>query len=174
MAHIIRLTAADARDRADMVGLEEARAEGREYKRIGRPTPVDALGHSAAFLSTNSAAPSPAASAPTTRDYEAEQREKARDKERERKKRKKKQERLRADMIKRVDVPVRVNEMNVTGWLAERPGNRATEGSTFDEPNSLDSSALATPSAETEEDEEEVPTSPTLLPAPASGPHKTA
>lgn len=36
------------------------------------------------------------------------------------KKKKKKLERLRADMIKRVDVPVRINEMSVSGWLKEK------------------------------------------------------
>ncbi|GAA5980852.1 hypothetical protein JCM10908_003891 [Rhodotorula pacifica] len=33
---------------------------------------------------------------------------------------KKKLERLRADMIRRVDVPVRINEMSVSGWLKEK------------------------------------------------------
>lgn len=42
---------------------------------------------------------------------------KEKDKEKEKKK-KKKQEKLRADMIKRVDVPVRVNAMSVGGWLS--------------------------------------------------------
>jgi glucan-binding YG repeat protein len=162
--------AADARNRADLVGFEEATAEGREYKRIGRPTPVDALGHSAAFLSSNSAAPSPAASAPTTRDWESEQKEKQRDKEKKRKK--KKQERLRADMIKRVDVPVRVNEMNVTGWLAERPESRTAEATP--DPESMESSALATPSEEMGEEELDAstPAAPTVTYA--GGPHRTA
>ncbi|KAG0664073.1 low affinity potassium transporter [Rhodotorula mucilaginosa] len=46
-------------------------------------------------------------------------------------KKKKKLERLRADMIKRVDVPVRINEMSVSGWLKEK---RAGSGSGGERP----------------------------------------
>lgn len=35
------------------------------------------------------------------------------------KKKKKKLEKLSADMIRRIDVPVRINEMSVSGWLGE-------------------------------------------------------
>lgn len=44
------------------------------------------------------------------------------------KKSKKKGEKLRADMVRRVDVPVRVNEMNVGGWLREEKEKSKEQG----------------------------------------------
>ena len=41
------------------------------------------------------------------------------DREKTRKEKRKKKEKLRADMVRRVDVPVRVNQMNVGGWLRD-------------------------------------------------------
>lgn len=48
-------------------------------------------------------------------------------------KKNKKLGRLRADMIKRVDVPVRINEMSVSGWLKERRAAAAARGSEGEE-----------------------------------------
>lgn len=44
------------------------------------------------------------------------------------KKSKKKVEKLRADMVRRVDVPVRVNAMNVGGWLREEKEKSEQKG----------------------------------------------
>ena len=65
------------------------------------------------------------------------------------KKKKKKQEKLRADMIKRVDVPVRVNAMSVGGWLSAEDrrqegggggGREASAGATPREPTGMSAS----------------------------------
>lgn len=53
--------------------------------------------------------------------------EAARDKDEVKKKKKKKQEKLRADMITRVDVPVRVNAMSVGGWLSAEERKQEVE-----------------------------------------------
>lgn len=45
-------------------------------------------------------------------------------------KKKKKLEKLSADMIKRVDVPVRINEMSVSGWLGENRSGSERANST--------------------------------------------
>lgn len=126
----------------------QAALEGREYKAFGRPNVVDHLGNSAAFLSANG--DSPAGSSTPTRDF---------DKEKQQRKKKKK-EKLRADMIKRVDVPVRVNQMNVTGWLSDEAGRvRSDEGGdqVFTDEPETDSSLAVTPAATpgVEEREEE-------------------
>ena len=52
--------------------------------------------------------------------------EKEKEKDKEKRKRKKK-EKLRADMVRRVDVPVRVNQMNVGGWLRDGQGEEERE-----------------------------------------------
>jgi len=84
------------------------------------------------------------------------------EKEKQRKKKKKK-EKLRADMIKRIDVPVRVNEMNVTGWLSEKATAEEIEQQQggdhvfTEEPesdSSLDLTPAGTPAAEEVEEEE--------------------
>lgn len=120
------------------------------YNPFSRPNPVDHLGRSDAFLNSN--ANSPAGSATPTREVE---------KEKQRNKKKKK-EKLRADMIKRIDVPVRVNEMNVTGWLSEKATAEEIEQQQgghhvfTDEPeseSSSDATPAATPAAEVEEEE---------------------
>lgn len=148
-----------------MVGAEEVRApkpnqelsltqltpqaalEGREYHAYGRPNPVDHLGNSAAFL--NSSGNSPSGSNTPTREA---------DKEKQRKK--KKREKLRADMIKRVDVPVRVNEMNVTGWLSDKAAALAASSGeqVFTDEPETDSSLADTPAGTPgpEEREEEI------------------
>ncbi|ORY75670.1 cation transport protein-domain-containing protein [Leucosporidium creatinivorum] len=141
----------EARSRVDAVGAEEAALEGRVYNPFSRPNPVDHLGRSEAFLNSN--ANSPAGSATPTREVE---------KEKQRKKKKKK-EKLRADMIKRIDVPVRVNEMNVTGWLSEKATADEIQkeqggNPVFTEEPESESSADATPAdtpaaAEVEEEE---------------------
>lgn len=79
--------------------------------------------------------PTPLGSAYPTQEDSEREREKARGsdrekegaKDKEKKQKRKKIARLTADMIKRVDVPVRVNEMSVSGRLG---GGRSREGGT--------------------------------------------
>lgn len=93
------------------------------------------------------AAPSPRGSpgnsaAPTRQDGEDEERQQ-REKERSgKKKKKRKAGKLSTAMIKRVDVPVRVNKMNVSGWLGdekhegeERPDHETHEMESVGEAN---------------------------------------
>ncbi|BGP36458.1 hypothetical protein JCM10449v2_000359 [Rhodotorula kratochvilovae] len=122
-----------ARKRVNEIGAQEAARAGRSYQAFDddhRP------GHAPWFTGLLPGAngtpltprPSPAGSAhPTQDDSERErEREKARDKA---KKKKKKLEKLSADMIKRVDVPVRINEMSVSGRLGEGQSRSRDGGS---------------------------------------------
>ncbi|GAA5827392.1 hypothetical protein JCM5353_001456 [Sporobolomyces roseus] len=86
---------AAVRDRLNDVGAEEARAHGREYENIPGPT-------------------SRHVSATLVGDRTADE---ALQMESIKRKQNKKLEKLRADMIRRVDTPVRVNEMNVSGRI---------------------------------------------------------
>lgn len=127
----------------------QAALEGRVYNPFSRPNPVDDFGRSEAFLNSN--ANSPAGSATPTREVEKEKQ----------RKRKKKKEKLRADMIKRIDVPVRVNEMNVTGWLSEKATAEEIEqqqggNHVFTEEPESESSSDATPAATPAAEEDEV------------------
>ncbi|SCZ90322.1 BZ3500_MvSof-1268-A1-R1_Chr1-3g01916 [Microbotryum saponariae] len=90
-----------ARQRVNRVGAEEAQLEGRSF----RPFPIHLRASDIEF-----ATHSPAGSSPIwTREEKKEGGAK----------KKKKKGPLRTDMITRVDVPVRVNQMNVTGWLSD-------------------------------------------------------
>ncbi|SCV68413.1 BQ2448_534 [Microbotryum intermedium] len=98
-----------ARQRVNRVGAEEAQLEGRSFRPFPthvRSSDVDIANHS------------PAGSSP---NWTREEKEGGA-------KKKKKKGPLRADMITRVDVPVRVNQMNVTGWLSDEA--KAAEEST--------------------------------------------
>ncbi|GAA6053434.1 hypothetical protein JCM3770_005164 [Rhodotorula araucariae] len=126
-----------ARKRVNEIGAQEAARAGRAYQAfddIHRP------GHAAwftgilpgggGFVTPATPRPSPAGSPHLTLDDSEREREKAREKEKAAaaaKKKKKKLEKLSADMIKRVDVPVRINEMSVSGRLGEGQG-RSREG----------------------------------------------
>ncbi|BGO99221.1 hypothetical protein NBRC10513v2_000325 [Rhodotorula toruloides] len=113
---------AEARKRVNEVGEQEAARAGRAYRAFDAShRPGHTPWYSDFLPGQHSAAPSPRPSpfnsaAPTRQDGEDEERQR----EKERKKRKKRKgEKLRTDMIKRVDVPVRVNKMNVSGWLGD-------------------------------------------------------
>lgn len=126
--------------------LCQAQLEGRVYEPFGADPHSDAGFHSELAGASGSNTPN----------------------EQEKKERKKKKKaKLRADMIKRVDVPVRINEMNVTGWLSDsvRPqqeGGSANMRVTGDpglfveepsssEVSSTQPSAAQTPTVEVEE-----------------------
>ncbi|GAA5876158.1 hypothetical protein JCM16303_007040 [Sporobolomyces ruberrimus] len=121
----------NARQRVNRIGEQEARLHGREYQAFTnthRPGKGPSLAHILFNRSSqpNTPRPSPAGSASAS--FIEEERDKGL---REGlKKKKKKLEKLSADMIKRVDVPVRINEMSVSGWLGEgrgRSGSAETE-----------------------------------------------
>ncbi|GAA6022173.1 hypothetical protein JCM10207_003933 [Rhodosporidiobolus poonsookiae] len=115
----------EARKRVNEIGAQEAALHGRSYHPFDdthRP------GHNPWFSNLLPPSHTPSApitprpspinsafpSAANTRDEDAEQRERDR-----KKKKKKKLGPLRTDMIKRIDVPVRVNEMSVSGRLGD-------------------------------------------------------
>ncbi|GAA6035920.1 hypothetical protein JCM8097_005165 [Rhodosporidiobolus ruineniae] len=112
---------AEARKRVNDVGAQEAAIQGRAYQPFDeqhRPGPHPWLAHLLPPSHGQTGAPptprpSPANSAVQTRDHEYEQKAK------KDKKKKKKLGPLRADMIKRVDVPVRVNQMSVSGHIGD-------------------------------------------------------
>ncbi|BGP12490.1 hypothetical protein JCM10213_005472 [Rhodosporidiobolus nylandii] len=115
-----------ARRRVNEVGAQEAALQGRSYHPFddhNRPAHNPWFAHLIPPATSQPATPRPSPntsalnSVAPTRDDDAEQREK--DREKERKKKKKRAGPLRADMIKRVDVPVRVNAMSVSGRLGE-------------------------------------------------------
>ncbi|KAM0793243.1 hypothetical protein ACM66B_000706 [Microbotryomycetes sp. NB124-2] len=101
---------ADAARRVNRIGEEEARIGGREYLPFAMPRPTGVPTQSHTMVDTG---PAPDRSGDSTPMREKDGGEKT-------KKKKKKAEKLRTDMIKRVDEPVRVNQMNVTGWLSDR------------------------------------------------------
>ncbi|BGP28598.1 hypothetical protein JCM10296v2_000334 [Rhodotorula toruloides] len=114
---------AEARKRVNEVGEQEAARAGRSYRAFDAShRPGHTPWYSDFLPGQHSAVPSPRpppfnSAAPTRQDGEDEERQ--REKERNKKKKKRKGEKLRTDMIKRVDVPVRVNKMNVSGWLGD-------------------------------------------------------
>ncbi|GEM06129.1 potassiumion transporter [Rhodotorula toruloides] len=125
---------AEARKRVNEVGEQEAARAGRSYRAFDAShRPGHTPWYSDLLPGQPYAAPSPRHSPgnsanPTRQEGDAEEHQ--REKERKKKKKKKrKAEKLRTDMIKRVDVPVRVNKMNVSGWLGdEKHEGQAEEG----------------------------------------------
>ncbi|BGP04534.1 hypothetical protein JCM10049v2_000336 [Rhodotorula toruloides] len=109
---------AEARKRVNEVGEQEAARAGRAYRAFDAShRPGHTPWYSDFLPGQHSAVPSPRPSpfnsaAPTRQDGEDEERQR-------KKKKKRKVAKLRTDMIKRVDVPVRVNKMNVSGWLGD-------------------------------------------------------
>ncbi|GAA5992419.1 hypothetical protein JCM11641_002901 [Rhodosporidiobolus odoratus] len=130
-----------ARKRVNDIGAQEAALQGRSYHPFDdghRPghTPWFANLLPPSHPNSGPVTPRPtpvhsaAPSAVPTRDEDAELREKDREKRDtgNGKKKKKRVGPLSADMIKRVDVPVRVNAMSVSGRIGEgRRGGEATE-----------------------------------------------
>ncbi|GAA5879171.1 hypothetical protein JCM8547_001603 [Rhodosporidiobolus lusitaniae] len=112
-----------ARKRVNEIGAQEAALQGRAYRpfdddhRSHVPWFAHLLPPSHSNSGPSTPRPSPANSAVPTRvdDFE----DLLRDREKQMKKKRKKLGPLRADMIKRVDVPVRVNEMSVSGRLGD-------------------------------------------------------
>ncbi|GAA6063846.1 hypothetical protein JCM10212_003593 [Sporobolomyces blumeae] len=111
-----------ARKRVNDIGEQEARLHGRSYEAF---TDTHRPGNGPSFAhylfnrdrkDPRTPRPSPTGSASAS--IVEEQRE--RGLREGLKKKKKKLEKLSADMIKRVDVPVRINEMSVSGWIGER------------------------------------------------------
>ncbi|GAA5892072.1 hypothetical protein JCM6882_005687 [Rhodosporidiobolus microsporus] len=116
------------RDRINEIGAQEAALHGRSYHpfdgqhRTGLSTPW--FSHLVSSSRPNSSPvtprPSPANSAfPTREDDSSDAREKEKERAGGKGKKRKKLQSLTADMIKRVDVPVRVNEMSVSGRLGD-------------------------------------------------------
>ncbi|KDE09713.1 hypothetical protein MVLG_00116 [Microbotryum lychnidis-dioicae p1A1 Lamole] len=99
-----------ARQRVNRVGAEEAQLEGRSF----RPFPTHLRASDIEF-----ATHSPAGSSPIWTREEKKEGGANNKNNNKKKKKKKKKGPLRTDMITRVDVPVRVNQMNVTGWLSD-------------------------------------------------------
>ncbi|GAA5925325.1 hypothetical protein JCM3775_006423 [Rhodotorula graminis] len=138
-----------ARKRVNDIGAQEAARHGRAYQAFDdshRPghtpwftglLPVGGNGGNGTGPGTPlTPRPTPIGSAYPTQDDSEREREKGRSggdkhkdgaREKEKKGKRKKIARLTADMIKRVDVPVRVNEMSVSGRLG---GGRSREGDT--------------------------------------------
>ncbi|KAK4700650.1 Trk/Ktr/HKT type cation transporter, partial [Phenoliferia sp. Uapishka_3] len=92
-----------------------------------------------------------------------------------RKEKRKKKEKLRADMVRRVDVPVRVNQMNVGGWLRDGEGEASREGETMEAKGKLTGGPLTEEPDESalddEDDEEDELAGPTfpITPPPGEG-----
>ncbi|GAA5873110.1 hypothetical protein JCM3774_000344 [Rhodotorula dairenensis] len=135
----------EARKRVNQIGAEEAARNGRSYRAFDADHPPVHAPWIAQLLGGGiipnpstpvTPRPSPAGSQAPTIDDEARGSLAAAPKPQQvaaalngsgmtggggnSKKKKKKLEKLRADMIKRVDVPVRINEMSVSGWLKEK------------------------------------------------------
>ncbi|GAA5828114.1 hypothetical protein JCM11251_002595 [Rhodosporidiobolus azoricus] len=124
------------RDRINEIGAQEAALHGRSYhpfdgqhhrSNLSHPWFTHLLSGSRPHSSPVTPRPSPVNSNFPTRDEEAELKEKERLANGKGKKRKKLQS-LTADMIKRVDVPVRINEMSVSGRLGEGRDRGEGEG----------------------------------------------
>ncbi|GAA5947131.1 hypothetical protein JCM3765_002171 [Sporobolomyces pararoseus] len=109
-----------ARRRVNEIGEQEARLHGRDYQPYSdtvRPGKGPSFAHILFNRSSqpNTPRPSPAGSASAS-FVEGERERGLRE---GLKRKKKKLEKLSVDMIKRVDLPVRINEMSVSGWLGE-------------------------------------------------------
>ncbi|GAA5896526.1 uncharacterized protein JCM6883_006933 [Sporobolomyces salmoneus] len=109
----------NARSRVNKIGEQEARLHGRSFEPFTE-THLPGNGPSLAQLffqrsQPNTPRPSPAGSASAS----FAEGERDRGLREGLKKKKKKLEKLSADMIRRIDVPVRINEMSVSGWLGE-------------------------------------------------------
>ncbi|GAA5922294.1 uncharacterized protein JCM15063_003250 [Sporobolomyces koalae] len=115
-----------ARKRVNEIGEQEARLHGREYQAFTnthRPGKGPSLAQYLFQHRSEPITPRPSPVGSASASFVEVEREKGL---REGlKKKKKKLEKLSADMIKRVDVPVRINEMSVSGWLGE--GQREDE-----------------------------------------------
>ncbi|GAA5889942.1 hypothetical protein JCM5296_003656 [Sporobolomyces johnsonii] len=115
-----------ARRRVNEVGEQEARLHGRAYEAFTdthRPgqSPLARL-----FLPSHPTTPHPSPNG--SRSVTVFEEEQERDRREGLKKKKKKLDKLSADMIKRVDVPVRINAMSVSGRLGENRSNHGVEG----------------------------------------------
>ncbi|KAK4054900.1 hypothetical protein OIV83_000824 [Microbotryomycetes sp. JL201] len=129
-----------------LVGAEEARIDGREYTPFAMPPSAGMQTQSRTMVErTNSAAPHQSSESTPMREKGGD------DKPEKPKKKKKKSEKLRTDMIKRVDEPVRVNQMNASGWLSDRNAveqehaNAAPPVFTEEPESTTDESGAATP-----------------------------
>ncbi|KAK4058039.1 hypothetical protein OIO90_000778 [Microbotryomycetes sp. JL221] len=141
---------ADAARRVNKIGAEEARIDGREYMPFAVPRATVFNTQSHTMVESTRPPREVDDSGPPTPNRDPDGGEKERVK-----KKKKKNEKLRTDMIKRVDEPVKVNQMNVTGWLSDR---RAVEDEhanadgpppmfTEEPESTTDESGLATPAS---------------------------
>ncbi|BGP21433.1 hypothetical protein JCM10295v2_000308 [Rhodotorula toruloides] len=117
--------AEEARMRVNEVGEEEAARHGRSYRafddahRPSRPwyTRLVPLGRGTGKSSADARENTPSGKTPSEQ-WTAKDRERSR----------RRTEKLRTDMIKRVDTPVRINEMSVSGWLGGEKSGDEKEG----------------------------------------------
>ncbi|GAA5951506.1 hypothetical protein JCM21900_001587 [Sporobolomyces salmonicolor] len=115
-----------ARRRVNEVGEQEARLHGRAYDAFTATRIPGQSSLARLFLPSDPTTPHPSPS--DSRSATAIEEEQERNRKEAFKKKKKKPEKLSAEMIKRVDVPVRINAMSVSGRLGENQSHQHAEG----------------------------------------------